>query len=236
MAALGELPLARKAQTDALRLAAFGPADRDRAGATRRLPLNLRDRGEAVAATIRLAQADKEFKKRFAEGDAARDRKAWIDAEGAYWRALQLYPLHRGAWVQYAHCLKEQEKYVDADVSYRNAFALGDASADLLAHIRMVGERQGAEAPVEVENAIRAYWAERGAPRPLLHCPPTSLDIAFLCGLLFGRRTGGAPEAHKLMYTTTSIEQAFVYFINTPEFLDENKEFITLLAETPEGE
>lgn len=87
------------------------------AASARTLPLLLADRQAAVDATLRLAREDRQFRQLVATADAARDHREWAVGEYNYWRALALYPLHRGYIIQYAHCIREQNKFPKRNVS-----------------------------------------------------------------------------------------------------------------------
>lgn len=108
----------------------------------RGIPRVISDRRRAVSASLVLCSGDGEARELIRSADEARDKADWVIGEYAYWRVVSLYPLHPGYYVQYGHCLKEQGKYLDAEVNYRTAFALGDVGGDLSEHIAFVAARR----------------------------------------------------------------------------------------------
>lgn len=109
-----------------------------------------RTRQERLALTFKAAAQDEEFRNLTAEADAARDAGRWEAAERAYERALAIYPLHFGYRIQHAHMCKEQGRFGEAEIGYRDALTLGARTADVAAHLAFVAGRQGhsGDAPV----------------------------------------------------------------------------------------
>jgi hypothetical protein len=66
--------------------------------------------------------------------------------------------LHRGYAVQYAHCIKEQGKYFEAEQHYRDAFGLGEVSSDLLQHLRFVTAKTGRSVKESTVAEIANFW------------------------------------------------------------------------------
>lgn len=197
----------------------------------RRLTSMIADRRLAVEATLRLASTDLEFVEFIRAGDLARDAGNWERGEYNYWKALQIYPLHRGYKVQYAHCLKEQGKYYDAELRYREALALGERSGDLIRHLRFIAEMSGHSVSGATLDSIAAYW-EGGEPYVPLGVPAIGSDIAACGDLLLGRSAWSASEACHLMDQCPRLHQVVRAMMKRPEFVQANRELLTLIAET----
>ena len=152
----------------------------------------------AAALTLRCASQDFVFQRLIGAADRARDAKKWPEAADLYGQALAAYPEHHGYLVQYAHCLKEQESYAEAECHYRSALALGALPADVDEHLAFVvlrQEEEEAEAEAEVgKNIRRRLRPNETAPQPqsdgadpLFDAAPTKVDVDLLVGLLLGR-------------------------------------------------
>ena len=100
---------------------------------------------ERVALCQAAAQRDPGFGSLIRAADQHRDQAEWSAAEHSYWQALNLHPLHPGYRVQYAHMLKEQGKFIDAEANYRSALACGAELEDVVEHIRFVCIQQNIE-------------------------------------------------------------------------------------------
>jgi tetratricopeptide (TPR) repeat protein len=95
----------------------------------------------------------KDFKRKVAQGNAARDMRDWAQAEEAYRSALDSNGSATPIWVQYGHALKEQGKLAQALDAYRTALRLDVNIADThlqLGHaLKLSGNRSA---------AAEAYW------------------------------------------------------------------------------
>lgn len=91
------------------------------------------------AASLNLFSA----RKHRSEGDAARDRKSWKEAEIAYRTHLQACPDDIDIWVQLGHALKEQQRLNEAEEAYRNAFTLRPDDSDSSLHLAHLLKRSG---------------------------------------------------------------------------------------------
>ncbi|TBW39541.1 hypothetical protein EYW49_06645 [Siculibacillus lacustris] len=196
----------------------------------RRVPQVLVGRRRRVAATLRLAGLDAGFRAAVRDGDAARDRRDWGAGEHAFWRALQIFPFHPGYRVQYAHCLKEQDKWVDAELEYRSALALGNRDADLAVHIDFVSRRRGAPADPAVLARVAGWWSVPD-PRPLA-VPPLRADVEALVALLLGRGPAHLAEIADLLAANASLAEIVDRLIGHPAFVTANRDLLTLLVES----
>lgn len=143
-------------------------------------------RVQLVAEQTAQAFRDQRFCELVANADRFRDKSAWADAEYNYWRALQLYPYHSGYRIQYAHMLKERQKFADAELHYRSAWALGFPIDEIREHLSFVALRNGH--PV-------GHLAALDLAVSAMDAPPTSCDIDLLAYVLFHKTAVGVEEA-----------------------------------------
>lgn len=112
---------------------------------------------------VREANTDEPMRKeRSAEGlvsagDEARDRRAWKDAELAYFKSLQINPKLDAIWVQLGHAQKEQGRLADAERSYRQAVSLNETSSDSFLQLGHVLKLMGrfSESWAAYRNALK---------------------------------------------------------------------------------
>jgi tRNA (mo5U34)-methyltransferase len=121
-------------------------------------------------------------------GDAARDRRAWRDAQRFYRRALSRRPSLDGIWIQYGHVLKEDGQLTAAEQAYRRAVDTVPHNADALfqlGHLRQVqGDPDGAHRYFtealrrdgSLNGAEQALRAIGGKPDAKGVLPPLSLE------------------------------------------------------------
>jgi tetratricopeptide (TPR) repeat protein len=100
-------------------------------------------RRAAVLAAITEGPRDPAFVRHMQAADRARDRGAWSEAVREYADGLALQPLHALYLMQFGHCLKEMGLLVEAELSYRDAIALGAPAPDALEHLGFVAMRDG---------------------------------------------------------------------------------------------
>jgi len=174
--------------------------------------------------TTRAASKDSEFRGLVAKADQARDSRQWVEGENHYREALALYPAHSGYMVQYAHCLKEQQKFPEAEIYYRSALALGAPARDVEEHVDFVASQQGYHAPVQI---LLPANTESGT---MMDAPPTKDDIDLVSSLLIGWRTDTAEVLH-LLRTRRSVREVFAWVIAEPRFQNHNRELMSLIAD-----
>lgn len=81
------------------------------------------------------SKAPRRLRTRFsAEGNKARDQRAWHEAADHYRSHLLLSPGDAAIWVQLGHMLKEAGDKADALTAYRNAWQLCPDDGDVLLH------------------------------------------------------------------------------------------------------
>jgi hypothetical protein len=190
----------------------------------RAAPRLAKTRRQLVELTLRAATKDGDFIELAARGDQARDAGNWADGERRYAEALALYPAHPGYTVQYAHCLKEQQKFAEAEIHYRSALALGAPPADVTEHLEFVAMRQG-YSETGAGNALTARQGNGG----MMDAPPTRQDVDLAYTLL----TGEAPYTADLLdilRTQKSVRDVFVWVIGQSDFLAHNRDLLRLIA------
>ncbi len=182
------------------------------------------DRAEAVTLAVGAAGLDPEFRDLVTLADQERDGHSWGRAEWLYWRALQLYPLHPGYLVQYAHCLKEQGKLEDAEVNYRSALALGAAAEDVVQHIAHV------HAALGCGDAAFPAPPPRASALPL-DLPPSRTEVEALLALLLQRAPRSLGEVLGQLRTAATCREVALRLVRSEEFPAANRDLITLLAQ-----
>ena len=176
----------------------------------------------------RLAALDGDFMAQVLAGDAARDRHAWGEAEFHYGQGLQLYPNHMGYRVQYAHALKEDNKFADAAVHYMGAFGQGETSAEMLGFIEYTQHRRGGAWSTRVQHAIVAYWSGHGPFDPLL-VPPCLISVDLLVRL-FLHRVPSINEVGDHLSVCASIGELCQRLVSLDDFAKVNRDLLSLVA------
>jgi tetratricopeptide (TPR) repeat protein len=185
-------------------------------------PRKFGSRPDAVATTLAAAERDPGFRALVSEADAARDARDFARGEYLYWRALELYPLHHGYATQYAHCLKEQGKFAEAEGVYRSALALGGLAEDLHQHIAAVAAARGAAPALPTTGAAAA---------DPLDLPPTREEVLVLFALLLHRSPASHDETLELLRTCPRRRDVALALIRRDEFARANTDLMVLLAE-----
>lgn len=177
-------------------------------------------RAQQIAATLDGAVVHEGFRASVALADAARDRGDWAMAELEYGQALRRFPLHWGYCIQFAHTVKEQEMFDQAEIWYRSAVALG-APADMVdQHLAFVARLNGAD------------FEREGLPRldvaPML-APPTIHDIGVLGKLLRLPGLTGCEVVLQLLRTAPNNRAVLLRMLDMPGVLHANRAFFALL-------
>lgn len=123
--------------------------------------------------TIRAASFDTECIGLLRQAHRERDRDNWPTAAKFYRDALTLYPGHCNIMLEYARCLRAQRDWINAELYYRSARALGAWLKDVQVELIEVAARIGWVEPVE------GGWTKRPQPHSIsvLDDPPTRADI-----------------------------------------------------------
>lgn len=188
-------------------------------------------RKSAVAEQLSLASRNTEFRRHISHADTCREAGSWGAAEHSYWRALELFPLHSGYTVQYGHMLKEQEKFVEAEIQYRTALALGETSPDLLMHLSFAAERSGNPIDQAVIDAVIGYWKSTTVQASSLSAPPTRQDVDILFQLALGRSPFTFQDCRDVLNSAPTITDVFVAALSEPDFPRNNRKLLAFLAE-----
>jgi len=179
----------------------------------------------ASALALRAAAHDLGFQRIIEEADLARDAREWTEAGELYREALRAYPDHYGYVVQYAHCLKEQGQFAEAECHYRSALALGARRSDVDEHLIFVATRQGY--PANFAGDSEAPAAD-GEP---LDAPPTMADVELAIFLLLGREPA-LPEIVQLMRSHRSLRSLIVAIIEEGSFVSANARLLSSARHT----
>lgn len=180
-------------------------------------------RDRIVETSGKAAVKDIAFRELIAVGDRFRDDKAWRDAENAYRDALELYPYQPSYWVQVGHMQKEQERFVDAEVSYRTACAFGVAPEQVLAHLRFVLAREGiSEKAFPIRFQREAASAKQVPGRP---------DVQCLARLLWHVDDLGPHEMADLLRGSETCDELFATMVKNPRFERANVSWLSVYKE-----
>jgi tetratricopeptide (TPR) repeat protein len=174
----------------------------------------------ASALALRAAAQDLGFQRIIEEADLARDAGEWTAAGELYGEALRAYPDHYGYVVQFAHCLKEQGQFAEAECHYRSALALGARRSDVDEHLIFVATRQGYPAN---------FAGETGAPSvdgDPLDAPPTKADVELVVFLLLEREPALA-EIVQLLRLHRSLRSLIVAIVEESSFVSANVDLLS---------
>ncbi len=174
----------------------------------------------ASAVALRAAAQDFGFQRIIEEADQARDAAQWREAGELYSEALRAYPDHYGYVVQYAHCLKEQGHFVEAECHYRSALALGAARLDVDEHLSFVATQQGF--PV----SFAGDWEEALADGDPLDAPLTKADVELVVFLLLGRESA-LTEIVQLMRRHRSLRSLITAIVEEGSFVSANARLLS---------
>lgn len=172
-------------------------------------------RRSASALALRAAALDQGFQRIIEDADVARDAKEWIEAGELYREALRAYPDHYGYLVQYAHCLKEQGQFAEAECHYRSALALGARRSDVDEHLIFVATRQGFPANFAGDSEVPSV------DRDPLDAPPTKADVELIVFLLLGREPPLA-EIVQLMRRHRTLRSLVAAIVEEGSFVSAN--------------
>lgn len=157
------------------------------------------NRALMIASSQHAALTDERFRALVQQGDWARDEREWARAAGDYGKALALYPYQRSYWTQLGHMEKEQGRFVEAEIAYRTAVALGEPLADVQEHADFVIARQGGEGDVA---RLRVPGPGKAADQP-----PARPDFEML-GWLFGTESPGADDILTALRDYATLDEA----------------------------
>ena len=116
---------------------------------------------EAVVATLRRSGQDGNFSQLVAVADGHREAGRFGEAFEAYMALLALEPLHCGYRVQAGHMLKDQGRFSDAELLYRDALALGAAPSGVIEHLVFAAHRAACPGLIYRDDVLAAFDADR---------------------------------------------------------------------------
>lgn len=179
------------------------------------------DRGTAVEVAHAAAREDPAFMGHVLAADSYRDGGQWQPAEKGYAAALTLHPYQGGYWVQHGHMLKEQELFLEAEISYRTAAAYGAPGHDVLEHFRFVMARQAIE---EWRYPVRFYRTGTAASQV-----PGAPDIDALARLVW--HVGGvvAADTADLLRRCASCDELLAAMIADARFERANRDWLSVV-------
>ena len=186
----------------------------------RQAPRLASSRRGAGAMAVRAAGSDTEFQRLVEEADRARDNAQWSEAADLYRLALQIYPDHFGYTVQYAHCLKEQGQFAEAECHYRSALALGAPRRDIDAHLAFVASRQG------FPGTFVRNGEDQLVDDDPLSAAPAKADVELLIFLLLGREPLLA-ETLQLLREQRSIRGVILGILDGGSFASANTRLLS---------
>ena len=176
-------------------------------------------RARAIDAAYQLAISDEAFRVQAHQGDLARNRSDWADAEKGYASALALHPYERAYWAQLGHAQRAQGKLIEAELSYRTASALGLPPTEIASFLESIAKELGVAlvpfAPSSLANA------ETHSQKP------TFPEIEFFAELLWAKQAITSEEAVELMRTISSFDELVVRMINDDRFKLNDEEKIS---------
>lgn len=148
-------------------------------------------RAAALEALQAAAFGDERFRLLVQQGDWARDRHDWAEAEEKYAAALALHPYERSYWAQHGHVTRAQGKNVEAEISYRTACALGVPAQDLKPFLDSLrGEAPPPGAPDDVFGLSQGKTCLQ---------PPSRRDVDVIARLFWGEGEVDPAETLALM-------------------------------------
>lgn len=181
------------------------------------------DRNKLVDASNAVAVSSPVFMAHVHEADRQRDAANWVEAEAGYAAALAIYPYQNGYWVQHGHMLKEQQRFVEAEISYRTACAYGAAPHDVVEHWRFVMAQQGVE---EWRFPIRFYKVSDTAGQV-----PGRPDVEALARLVWDVGGVAVVDIADLLRRHSSCDELLAAMVVDSRFEQANRDWLSVVRE-----
>jgi len=172
---------------------------------------------------LRVRAPDGRFWALIEAGDRHRDARQWIEAEAAYRAALDRHGDIAIYWVQHGHTVKEQQRYDEAEISYRTACALGVAPHKVEEHLRFVMRHQGVS-----ESAAPIRYHQRAASPDLV---PGRMDVVCLARLLWHTDHPSALDVVRLLRQSATRDALFAAMVRDPKFAAAALDWFDVLQE-----
>ena len=177
-------------------------------------------RAGQIARTMDRARSDDRFLGAIARADAARDARHWPEALQEYGMALQLWPLHWGYCIQYAHMAKEQGSHLLAEIYYRSAVALGAVPDMVDPHLAYVARASGSD-------FVRCATPDLDVA-PML-APPTVHDLRLLGALTRVRGLSDEAWMLDLLRHMPDNRAVLMQMLQMPEFARNNRDLLDVV-------
>lgn len=181
------------------------------------------DRAKIVEQSQAAATSSRAFIEAVQKADGLRDVGNWHAAEASYAAALAMYPYQNGYWVQHAHMLKEQERFLEAEISYRTACAFGAPASDVVEHFRFVVGRLNIE---EWRFPLRFYKSNDAARQV-----PGLPDIQAFARLVWHVGGVGAEDAALLLRRSGTCDELLATMIADARFERANRDWLSVVRE-----
>ena len=171
--------------------------------------------------SLKFSNSDTDFVSLRSEAESRQSDRAFSDAEALFWRCLGLFPCHPAVLVQYAHCLKEQEKWYAALLSYIDARTFGAPTLDVQEHAIFVARSLG------LQDQVTQLLSASGRTIP-------SNDVRQLHEALIGH----GPEQSlllSLVLTSRTVHECVAELVGLGDFARSNRLLLRLVAERSIG-
>lgn len=184
----------------------------------------------AIRLTLAAANHHVDFQALTHEADLLRDQGRSPEAEYKYWQALQLFPLHPGYRVQYAHMLKEQQKYLDAYLQYSFALGAGAPTHDVSEHLLFAAGHAGLIVTPNDVGRVSGAWQKAEQTLDDWDVPPLHCDFVDFAKLLWGNVGMVTPQLlQRYLITCATRKRTFIALLESEETLRGNRLFFAMM-------
>lgn len=187
------------------------------------------DRNQIICETKNIAKHNKSFAKYVSDADRMRDSGQWLEAGNLYAKALEMFPYHSGYWVQYGHVLKEQERFIEAEIAYRSACAFGAAPEDVLEHLQYIIRINNVN---EEQYPIRFYKPYNNTYEQI----PGQPDVEVLAWLAWQTHGIGIEDTLLLLRKSANCDDLLANIIEDFRFEQHNRDWLDLFNERNNNE
>ena len=203
--------------------------------ALRTIPEAAPERSERVELTLQASRNDPDFRHTVQRGDGARDKGDWDLGAVHYTRALAMYQYHHGYLVQRSHCLKEAGHYIEAEIGYRDALALGAPWNDVREHLAFAAVKTGfSNRTYPPGIAGRFEAADLVSDSCWRNQLSTSTDVQKLADLFYGEETRWSGWTRDHLRAAPMRADLVARLVRASEFRRVNRRLLRLLAKPDE--
>lgn len=186
----------------------------------------------AVHATLQEAARHPQFGALVRRADNLRDERKFPEAEAAYKQGLNLFPLHRGYRVQYAHTLKEQQDCAGAYAHYCFALAVGAPTFEVEEHLLFSARQTGIEVDSNDVERLASAWIAAERTLDDWHVPPIESDFIAFARLIWGNAGLVTPALlQSCLLRCVTRKELFIYLLGEPATLHQNQRLFAILKE-----